>query len=78
MPLAGFPGVDGTDGDHATFAIDDGLEGPADRRIVFIEDSFRGFLDLGCAVAAESGDETFFRNRVAAELDQKLFELRFV
>tara|TARA_R110002060_G_scaffold53483_1_gene64092 strand:+ start:490 stop:726 length:237 start_codon:yes stop_codon:yes gene_type:complete len=78
MPFSGFPGVDGTDGNHAAFTVDDRLEGPADRRVVFVEDCFRGFLDLGRGVAAEGGDETFFGNRVAAKLDEELFELRFV
>lgn len=78
MPSPGFPGVDWSCGYHASFAVDDGLEGPSHGGVVSVEDCFGGCFDLGCAVPPERGDEALVWNRLAAQLDEKFFELLLV
>ncbi len=78
VPSPGFPGGDGRGWDEAAWAVDDGLEGPADGGLVFGKDGFGGVLDFCGCEGAEGGHEGVFWDVGAAELGEEVLELGFV
>ncbi len=73
-----FPGLEGREGDHASWAVDDGLEGPADRGVVFCPDCFRGLFDVYGWEGTEGGEEFVFCSIEEGELGEEFLELGFV